>query len=183
MAFRSRQGLWNGPCCFQCDDKPVTVKTDRLGWAALSCGWKCPSCRSSGAAAIGMHGRTRVQMYEGSADWDVLKQVKQISRFPLWATAMSNPWRCQANVGRSRCRCSDDRTGSVRQSMDDPPHRNTWRQASYCQNQHREKNFDSETSFRTFGWSKGKNRFARISSTCCVLLKRYFAGSQSQSGN
>ena len=30
------------------------------------------------ASAIAMHGRTRVQMYEGTANWDVLKEVKSI---------------------------------------------------------------------------------------------------------
>ena len=35
------------------------------------------AAEQAGASAI-MHGRTRVQMYEGTANWDVLKEVKNI---------------------------------------------------------------------------------------------------------
>ena len=37
----------------------------------------------AGAGAVAMHGRTRVQMYEGQADWDVLKEVKQALTIPF----------------------------------------------------------------------------------------------------
>jgi len=59
-------------------DKPVTVKM-RIGWDEqhVFAVENAQAAEAAGAAAIGMHGRTRVQMYEGSADCDVLKQVKQ----------------------------------------------------------------------------------------------------------
>lgn len=65
-------------------DKPVTVKM-RIGWDeqhVFAVG-NAQAAEAAGAAAIGMHGRTRVQMYEGSADWDVLKQVKQSITIPF----------------------------------------------------------------------------------------------------
>lgn len=65
-------------------DKPVTVKM-RIGWDEqhVFAVENAQAAEVAGAAAIGMHGRTRVQMYEGSADWDVLKQVKQSITIPF----------------------------------------------------------------------------------------------------
>lgn len=65
-------------------DKPVTVKM-RIGWSEqhVFAVENAQAAEAAGAAAIGMHGRTRVQMYEGSADWDVLKQVKQSITIPF----------------------------------------------------------------------------------------------------
>lgn len=65
-------------------DKPVTVKM-RIGWDEqhVFSVENAQAAEAAGAAAIGMHGRTRVQMYEGSADWDVLKQVKQSITIPF----------------------------------------------------------------------------------------------------
>lgn len=65
-------------------DKPVTVKM-RIGWDEqhVFAVENAQAAEAAGAAAIGMHGRTRLQMYEGSADWDVLKQVKQSITIPF----------------------------------------------------------------------------------------------------
>lgn len=65
-------------------DKPVTVKM-RIGWDEqhVFAVENAQAAEAAGAAAIGTHGRTRVQMYEGSADWDVLKQVKQSITIPF----------------------------------------------------------------------------------------------------
>ncbi len=66
-------------------DKPVTVKM-RTGWDAehLFAVENALAAERAGAAAVAMHGRTRVQMYEGKADWSIFKDVKQaLTRIPL----------------------------------------------------------------------------------------------------
>ncbi|EAE1300879.1 tRNA dihydrouridine synthase DusB [Listeria monocytogenes] len=67
-------------------DKPVTVKM-RIGWDeehvfAIE---NALAAERAGAAAVAMHGRTRVQMYEGSANWDVLRDVKRELKIPFMA--------------------------------------------------------------------------------------------------
>ncbi|MDR2833277.1 MAG: tRNA-dihydrouridine synthase, partial [Streptococcaceae bacterium] len=41
------------------------------------------AAEKAGAAAIAMHGRTRVQMYEGVANWDILKEVASKLTIPF----------------------------------------------------------------------------------------------------
>ncbi|MBP2098698.1 tRNA dihydrouridine synthase DusB [Enterococcus rivorum] len=65
-------------------DLPVTVKM-RTGWDEehLFAVENAIAAEKAGAAAIAMHGRTRVQMYEGQANWDVLKEVKSHLSIPF----------------------------------------------------------------------------------------------------
>lgn len=65
-------------------DLPVTVKM-RTGWDEdhLFAVENALAAEKAGAAAIAMHGRTRVQMYEGQANWDVLKEVKNHLSIPF----------------------------------------------------------------------------------------------------
>ncbi|GFH41922.1 tRNA-dihydrouridine synthase [Lactococcus hodotermopsidis] len=55
---------------------PLTVKM-RIGWDShhLYAVENALAAEKGGAAAIAMHGRTRVQMYEGTADWTWLRKV------------------------------------------------------------------------------------------------------------
>lgn len=66
-------------------EKPVTVKM-RLGWddKHLFAVENALAAERAGASAVAMHGRTRVQMYEGKADWAPFKEIKQaLTRIPL----------------------------------------------------------------------------------------------------
>ncbi|MFJ8237989.1 tRNA dihydrouridine synthase DusB [Ureibacillus sp. NPDC094379] len=65
-------------------DKPVSVKM-RIGWddEHIFAVENAQAAERAGAAAIAMHGRTRVQMYEGKANWDVLKEVKKNITIPF----------------------------------------------------------------------------------------------------
>lgn len=65
-------------------DVPVTVKI-RKGWDAKSVNAVevAVLCEQAGADAVAVHGRTRDQMYMPSADWGIIKQVKQAVRIPV----------------------------------------------------------------------------------------------------
>ncbi len=67
-------------------DKPVSVKM-RIGWddARVFAVENAKAAERAGASAIAMHGRTRVQMYEGKANWDILKEVKENISIPFMA--------------------------------------------------------------------------------------------------
>lgn len=63
---------------------PVTVKM-RIGWddEHVFAVENAKAAESAGASAIAMHGRTRVQMYEGQANWDILREVKKNIKIPF----------------------------------------------------------------------------------------------------
>jgi len=65
-------------------DKPVTVKM-RMGWDEdhIFAVENARAVERAGGQAVALHGRTRVQMYEGHANWDILKEVKQSISIPL----------------------------------------------------------------------------------------------------
>jgi nifR3 family TIM-barrel protein len=64
--------------------KPLTVKT-RLGWDDQSkhIVYLAEALQDIGVAAIAIHGRTRVQMYKGEADWTLIGEVKANQRMHI----------------------------------------------------------------------------------------------------
>lgn len=65
-------------------DKPVSVKM-RIGWddEHIFAVENAQAAERAGAGAIAMHGRTRVQMYEGKANWEIIKEVKKNISIPF----------------------------------------------------------------------------------------------------
>ena len=63
---------------------PITVKM-RIGWdsehiVALEA---AKIIEDAGASAIAVHGRTRSQFYSGTADWNIIKQIKDNAKIPI----------------------------------------------------------------------------------------------------
>lgn len=65
---------------------PVTMKT-RLGWDAqnLNAPSLCKKAEDVGIQMITIHGRTREQMYTGTADWSAIRAVRDAISLPLIA--------------------------------------------------------------------------------------------------
>lgn len=61
---------------------PVTVKI-RKGWDSPAAPEFAKVLEDAGASAITIHGRTREQFYQGSADWDVIRYVKKSVKIPV----------------------------------------------------------------------------------------------------
>lgn len=61
---------------------PVTVKI-RKGWDSTTAPEFAKVLEASGADMITIHGRTREQFYQGTADWDVIREVKKNVNIPV----------------------------------------------------------------------------------------------------
>lgn len=65
-------------------EKPVTVKM-RMGWDEdhIYAVENAQAVERAGGSGVAVHGRTRVQMYEGTANWDIIRQVKKAVKIPV----------------------------------------------------------------------------------------------------
>jgi nifR3 family TIM-barrel protein len=64
--------------------KPVTVKM-RIGWDAehIYAVRNAQAIERAGGQAVSVHGRTREQLYTGTSDWGIIKEVKEAVNIPV----------------------------------------------------------------------------------------------------
>ena len=80
LAIKVAEAVIRGAGC------PVTVKM-RLGWdkGSINCVDFAKAMEQAGVAAVAVHGRTRTQMYAGTANWDWIREVKSALHIPVIA--------------------------------------------------------------------------------------------------
>lgn len=157
---------------------PVTVKT-RLGWddESIYILDVAERLQDAGVQALAIHGRTRSQMYKGSANWEPIAEVKNNPRMviPVFGNGdVDSPEKSFAHARQIRFGRSYDRQGQYRQSL--------VLQSGKTFFQYREpsgtSNFggtgcDSpQTPRKGYGMERNTGRFTRDQKTLFQLLQR-----------
>ncbi len=84
---------------------PVTVKI-RAGWDEdnINAVEFAKMLEQAGVSAIAVHGRTRKQMYSGTADWSIIKQVKDSVKCPVIGNGdVKTPQDCMDMYEQTGC--------------------------------------------------------------------------------
>lgn len=86
-------------------EKPVTVKI-RKGFddSSINAVEIAKIIEEAGAAAVAVHGRTREQYYSGTADWDIIAQVKAAVHIPVIGNGdVTSPQKAAAMMEQTGC--------------------------------------------------------------------------------
>lgn len=87
----------------QAVEVPVTVKF-RKGFSETNAVEFAKMAEESGADAVAVHGRTRVQMYEGKADWEIIAAVKDAVKIPVIGNGdVTSALRAKAMFDETNC--------------------------------------------------------------------------------
>ena len=71
-----------------------------------------------GVEFITIHGRTRSQMYDGEANWELIEQAAELNKVPIIGNGdLVLPDQIKAEMGDDQLQCANDRKSSSQESF------------------------------------------------------------------